>query len=236
MQTRPLIPNLVASVASLLALAGCSSSESEPTKLGDLGRGTFQYTCVSDDDVVCGSGAKTKDFTFPTSLAVKGRFKLTFNPKSGFQSQIGNAVLKPASNDFINDDSLDFFRALKPGRVAIVARSSANGKAADLTYVRIAAPAKIRLLDDKSQPSKTRLEVKKGDTFLLRAEARDANDAVLAGTIDFDWETSDPKVVELDAGTPIAKMPFVARELGEATLTVKLDAVTQQVLVTVVAQ
>lgn len=210
--------------------------DSEPTKLGDLGRGTFQYTCVSEDDVVCGSGAKTKDFTFPTSLAVKGRFKLTYNPKSSFQSQIGNPVLKPASNEFISDDSLDFFRALKPGRVAVVARSSSNGKAADLTYVRIAAPTKLRLLDDKNQPSRLNIEVKRGDTFLLRAEARDANDAVLAGTIDFDWTTSAPTIVDLDAGTPIAKMPFVAKEVGEAKLTVKLDTVATDVTVKVVPQ
>lgn len=231
----PLRTNIPVLVTALL-LAGCSSTDSEAVKTGDLGRGTFQYTCVSDDDAVCGAGAKTKDFTFPTSLAVKGRFKLTYNAKSSFQAQVGNPVLKPASNEFINDDSLDFFRALKPGRVAVVARSSSNGKAADLTYVRIAAPAKLRLLDDKNQPSKQRIEVKKGDTFLLRAEARDGNDAVLAGTIDFDWETSAPTVVDLDAGTPIAKMPFVAKDVGEATLTVKLDTVTTQVLVTVVPQ
>jgi hypothetical protein len=225
-------------LVGVLALAGCGDSGgTSQTKLGDLGRGSFRYTCVSSDDGICPSGTNERNFDFPTSIAVGGRFKLGFVAKSGDKEQIGNAVLKPASNEFLNDDSLEYFIAKKVGRVAVVAKSSANGKAADLTYVRIAEPKKLKLTDTSTStvppPSIT---IVKGKTLTLRAEAHGEIDEALAGTVDVDWTSSSTDVIELASRPPSARMTFNAKIEGKSTITAKIGSATTTLEVQVVAQ
>jgi hypothetical protein len=219
--------------ALALGVTACGDSGNEPTKGGILGRGSFKYTCVSDDDVICASGTKERDFGFPTSISVGGKFKLSFVPNEDNRTLVGNPVLKPASSEFLADD-LDFFLAKKAGRVAVIAKSSSNGKAADLTYVKIALPTEVRLLDAKDVVPPLKVELTKGTVVEYHAEARGANKERLAGSIDFDWTSSNENIVRLEARPPAAKMKFEARELGEATLEVKVGSITTKLDVKVV--
>ncbi len=229
------LPSLVAraafSAGLLAALVACGSADSAGSKVGNLGRGKFRYTCISTDgdDSTCPNAgvAQTRDFDFPSSLAVGGAFKLAFEPNADIQSQLGNPILKPASDEYLSDAQPGgIFVAKKPGRVAIVARSTANGQAADLTYVRIASPLKLKLNkgDGTEPPPKVTLKV--NDKFVLRAEAYADHDVRLGGTVNYEWTSDAPTVVKLDGGTPNARMPFVANAAGTAKVTAKLDALT----------
>lgn len=207
-----------------LALAGCAASDSA-SRAGDLGRGTFRYACTSTDDAVCASGTTDRNFDFPTAISVGGRFTLTFTPTDGS----GNYALKPASTEFLSDDSVALFRAKKAGRVAVVARSTANGKAADLTYVRIAQPTKIRILGDKDVAVLPKVTLKVGEELTLRGEAKGSLDETLGGSVDYDWAVSDASVLELRAASPVRRMTIRAAKAGASKLEVKIGETASSV-------
>lgn len=234
MNTSSTLPGLFAraafSAALLAALVACGSNDSAGSKVGNLGRGKFRYTCISTDgdDATCPNAgvALTRDFDFPSSLAVGGAFKLAFEPNSDIQSQLGNPILKPASNEYLSDDAPGIFVAKKPGRVAVVARSTANGHAADLTYVRIAQPLKLKLNKGDGTEPPPKVTVHVNDALTVRAEAYADHDVRLAGTVSYDWTSDAPTIVKLDGATPNARMSFKALGVGNAKLTAKLDALT----------
>jgi len=118
--------------------------------------------------------------------------------------------------------------------VAVVAKSSSNGKAADLTYVKIAEPNEVRLLDVKEVVPPLKVEIPKGTTVEYHAEARGAAKERLAGTIEFDWTSSNENIVRLSARPPAVKMAFEAREVGDATIEVKVGSIASKVDVKVV--
>lgn len=234
MQTWMRIPLVAVGLAGLAATVACGSSM-DGSKVGNLGRGSFKYTCISDDgdDSTCPLGAtKTRSFDFPAVIAVGGAFKMTYDANSDVQTQLGNPILKPASPDFLSDDAPEVFVARRPGRVAIVARSSANGKAADYTYVRIAQPLTLKMKQTDNTERST-LTVASGQTFSLHAEAYADHDLRLAGTVSYDWVSDDKSVVALNGVTPNARMVFKAGNPGTTKLTAKLDQLTVSIDVTV---
>jgi hypothetical protein len=227
--------------------AGCSDSAADSvTKAGDLGRGRFKYTCVSDfgDDSACTSGSKDT-FTFPSSIAVGGSFKLSYEPDNDTRSQIGNPVLKPAASEFLSDQSPGLFLAKSAGRVAVIARSSTNGKAVDLTYLRIAEPNEVRLrtADGKAALPAIARPPNDPEKLTLRAEAYSGGSGtakdILAGTIDFVWTTDKPDVVGFDGAAPGtltengSRMTFAVGAAGTATLTATVGDKSATMTVTV---
>lgn len=231
MQTMKRIPLsvLVGAAGAMACILGCASMSDSSTKAGDLGRGRFKYACVSEfgDDSACAQGSQ-ETYVFPTSIAVGGSFKLGYEANSDTQQQIGNPVLKPAANDYLADPAPGLFLAKKPGRVAVVARSSSNGKAADFTYLRIAEPTELKLLTDTkgAQPS-LKVTMHIGDKPLsLRAEAYSGGPGNvkdrLAGTIEFSWTSSSEAVVKLVGRSPASRMQFQPVAAGTAKIEAKL--------------
>ena len=69
---------------------------------------------------------------------------------------------------------------------------------------------------------------------MARARSRGPAKERLAGSIDFDWTSSNENIVRLEARPPAAKMALLANEVGEATIEVKVGTVTSKVDIKVV--
>ncbi len=228
MQTTTRIPLrvLVMAAGAMGCILGCASSDESSTKLGDLGRGRFKYACVSTlgDDSACALNTR-ETYDFPSSIAVGGSFKLAYEGNSNTQQQIGNPIIKPAASDYLSDEAPGLFLAKKPGRIAVVARSSSNGKAADFTYLRIAEPTELKLRTLAGPAPALKVPMRVDASLTLRAEAYSGSTGtakdVLAGTIEFTWTSSTDSVV-LVGRSPASRMDFKASRPGTSVVEAKL--------------
>lgn len=213
-------------VAAALLGVGCSSA-ADSSVVGALGRGSFTYNCVSqfNDDPACKTGS-TSTTTFPSALAVGGAFKLTYVADDAAKTSIGNPIIKPASTDFLTDEAGGVFLAKKPGRVAVIARSSSNGKAADFTFLNIAVPTGVELHQGDGTVASAQLTLHVGDSLTLLAQAFTQTSSIkerLAGSVDFDWTTSSAATIRLVDQSPSTRMDFEAVAAGRSTLQATLN-------------
>ena len=225
-------------------VAGCSLSTT-PTpdgRKGNLGKGVFNYRCLdgTNDDVACrGLAGGTSPTKFPDSVAVGGRFRVTFTPSSDTQSA-GNPTLRGVSTEYLASDSNGEFHALKAGYVGIVAKSTVNSDVIDYTLMRIVDVKSLQLTlpadpfpdagtgdagDASAVPDAgaSAFVLVVGGTQTITASPAGPRNEKLAGTLDYAWTTSDPSVLSLQGTNPTSSMAILGKAAGRATLKVTSD-------------
>lgn len=185
-----------------LLLAACQLDPSSVR--GELGKGTFQYTCDSSTRV-CKAGVADK---FPERIALDTRFDLGFVPNSG---TVSTGSLRPASEQLleIRDSS---WRAIGSGTVGIL-DVLPDGSLYDYTFVTIEPATSVRFFTERSAQARgvgteqsdlnawqdlgALLELQTGRSLKLIAEAQAADGSVLAGESLLDFECTTAGVAEL---------------------------------------
>lgn len=186
-----------------LLLAACQPDPSSVR--GELGKGTFQYTCDSSTRI-CKGGVADK---FPGRIAVDTRFDLGFVPNSGTAS---TGSLQPASEQLleIRDSS---WRAIGSGTVGIL-DVLPDGSLYDYTFVTIEPATSVRFFIERiAQPRggaateqsdlnawhdlDALLELQTGRSLKLIAEAQAADGSALAGEALLDFQCTTTGVAEL---------------------------------------
>lgn len=220
---------------AFLALSSCSSGPSETN--GNLGNGTFSYTCVSAQDPACAKDdgdiftdvpASTAAI-FPTTIANGGRFKLAYQANSN--SKAGNATLRPVSPVILDTSGLDgTVQALRPGKDALVARSSIDSLVFDFTYITVSPISAVGVIDSTGATPPATVKTSAGDTLTYVATALGPHNEKLAGSVDYTWSVDDTTVLTLGEGNPVAKIDVevAADATGKtAHLTVTQGTLTQ---------
>ena len=183
---------------AFLALASCSSGPSEIN--GNLGNGTFSYTCVSSEDPACATDdgdifTDTPSMTaavFPTTVASGGRFTLAYQANDSRSA--GNPDLRPVSQAILDSSGLDgTIQAMRPGKDGLVVRSTVDSNVYDFTYITVSPISSVGVID------------KSGSTPPAIISAGPHGEK-LAGSVDYTWTVDDPTLLSLGEGNPIAKI------------------------------
>jgi hypothetical protein len=212
---------LTAAFVGVLA-AGCSAAPGT-TRNGELGNGTFNYKCIDASDAACPTlGADPTQF--PDAVAVGGKFKLLYTPKSSTED-VGSPKLAPISFEYLSGSN-EAFTALQPGTGGIVARASTSGDVVDYLPVKIKAVTAIKLIDLGNNVPAPQVQVNQGRQLTFTSHAMSAAGTPLAGAVEYTWIVSNPAVLALDQGNPTSKMSITAKIGGKATITVKAGEIT----------
>ena len=200
-------------VAWLIALSavplGCGDDVGGgATMKGELGDGYFQYVCAGNSDPLCPDGVTAS--SFPQAIAVGGRFSLRYEPRRGGALP----VVEPGSRTALSK-SADVFTLHEPGYVAVFAQD-AFGDVIDLLHLRGRRVAVMTITRNGMEQSSLRLEV--GDRIDLEAQPRDEFQTLLAGSLHYDWSSSDPRVFVLASDVTDDDVTIEAVAPGDALL------------------
>jgi hypothetical protein len=213
----------LAALSAFSALA-CSDSKASNQTYGELGNGTFSYTCVRDD-ALCADGELAT--TFPGQVATGSVFRVSFDAKNyDAQSRFDVA---PASTGVIEKEA-DVLRAKAPGIVALLATRTSDGRVLDFVHLRVTDISHIRFSADRGT-----LDTiwQTGVTENVRARPVDDLDVDLAGGLGYDWTVSDPKKLHLARTSPTAVMGILPIAPGAATVSVTAGTRTDSFDVTI---
>jgi hypothetical protein len=225
-------------VAIALGVIAACGSAGPVGRVGNLGNGTFQYQCLTDQDPACPEGQKTLQGCnvtpgitvpagtqcFPSSVAVNGRFRLNYASDPSVQG-VGNPVLKvveTARMAALGDGTL---KGLKTGYVGVYSQSTVDSTLIDYTLIRVSPIAKVTIVDPATKigvgPQET---IAASQSKLYSLIAQDDSELPLAGAIEsYVWETSDPTIVALGDNANSATMHLNAVKTGKATITAYAD-------------
>jgi hypothetical protein len=117
------------------------------------------------------------------------------------------------------------FRAERTGTAALLARRTVDGVTVDFTHLSIENPSRIDIETSSGDP--IALVMVSGARQELVAIPVDAEEAPLAGALPFEWQTSDPNVLELELGSGGSRMNVLGQTAGSATLTVSSGELTR---------
>jgi hypothetical protein len=221
----PSIFRIVMVLAVFSTLPSCGNRLEQSQTPGELGNGAFRYVCATEGDALCAVGEKATDF--PERVATTSFFDVRFEPFGG--SGAPRFEIVPAASGIIDEDS-DILQAKAAGVVALLARSTSDGRVFDFIHIHVVDVAKIRLESGGVSP---RLTWDTGKPQKLRAVPLDERGLVLAGGLSYEWETSDRAIVRVERANPAREMEFMPLSRGEATISVKAGARTEALVVTV---
>lgn len=206
-------------LATAVLLCGACDAV-EPGTQGELGEGFFTYECLSDQDVGC-QGFPPGEAEIPDAVAVESKFDVEFGSAP--------ANIEAGSESLVK--VLDVgFKALTPGRVAIMARATEDGRIIDFVHVNLVVPAAIELTGEGMGPE---IRMQDGDMWEWVASPVTEDGTRLAGTLVAEWTTSDDGVVQVSEGLPTHVSTLYAMGPGTATITIRAGAITRAVEVTV---
>lgn len=192
------------SLLPLFLLASCSSAVDEPPNVrGELGVGTFYFTC-SPSAVVCPKAEKGQGRP-SVSIARHGRVRIRFErTNSSVTGDTVRAISPSMLAESVDATGLRTFEALEAGSTAIAAMSSAD-ELIDFAIVGIANPARMDFTgpDGGYERNVRKISLRKGSTTRVSAVLFDAYDVTLAGDVTFSFAIDAPVVAPTDA-TPLA--------------------------------
>jgi hypothetical protein len=201
--------------AALTAPLAVACTPSVGSQEGNLGNGTFSYRCVGPaanappTDPACPNGGSTPSTTETIpNIALGGVFSLSYSDGSS------NFLVAPASpSDF--EVQGNTFVALKSGTLSFYA--SQNGIVSDYTEVTIVPIATVQITDVTSS-----VTADTGATHTYAATASAAS-GTLAGSVGYEWTSSDETVLTIQAGQTVPSPTINASwsRAGNATLTAK---------------
>jgi hypothetical protein len=235
--TRTPLLALLAS-AAVAFTAGCSLNDSG-SKPGELGNDGFYLSC--DDAVAC-SRYSNDAAKFPEAVSVGSTFAIRFVPKSnsGLDIHFNDSAtdrgitVGPVSEVYVSRGSKGL-AAVKTGYATIASRD-ATGALVDYVVLRVAKPDALVVYaaDDTSTTTPAHVSsitLSPGDRRSYRAFAQQ-NKADLAGSLQVEWTSSDPKVFSVESSTD-GKATIVPKGPGTATLVATGGTFTQNIPLTV---
>lgn len=195
---------VASSLLPLFLLASCGSAVDEPPNVrGELGVGTFYFTC-SPSAVVCPKADKGQGRP-SVSIARHGRVRIRFErTNSSVTGDTVRAVSPSMLAESVDATGLRTFEALEAGSTTIAAMSSAD-ELIDFAIVGIANPARMDFTgpDGGYERNVRKISLRKGSTTRVSAVLFDAYDVTLAGDVTFSFAIDAPVVAPTDA-TPLA--------------------------------
>src|SRR5262249_39825982 len=147
----------IAAVFGVAGLVACAGDARGPGREGDLGRGVFEYQCLTDQDPACPEGSQampgcsgyagttpSSTTCFPSGIAVGGRFRVMFVPNAS-TTKVGNPTLKGVATDFLSALGDGQFKGIKPGYVGIYTQSTVDSTLIDYTMVKLEQIARVQI-------------------------------------------------------------------------------------------
>ncbi|GMV42696.1 MAG: hypothetical protein AMXMBFR64_44120 [Myxococcales bacterium] len=215
----------------IIAATSCDDVVVTPLgKFGDLGNGYFQYECTNTWDVMCRYGAYASDF--PRQIALGARFSMAYEATNGDLNNIPITV-EPVSVEWIAPAGAAF-QTKKQGNVAIIARSTKDGRVVDYIHVDVVQAFDLDVLTEAGGvPPKT---VFAGAEVSLVATPYDVYGDSLPGSLAWTWGTSNDAVVSLATVNGTPKMLLYANGKGAAEVTVASGGTTRTLKFEVLAK
>lgn len=221
-QTRHRTPLLWA----LLGWAACSSSGSGAHTAGELGNGTFDYTCVSPSDPVCRGGVPAEDF--PNCLMVGSQFEISYTVhNTDALDDLGTAFIhvKPASESYFT--GFDALVAVQPGNAALVA--FADDHVIDILHLQLVEATGLELVyEGISDPPVVEVEV--GASVIVEAYGTSTTCAA-GGALPVEALSADLGVASASGE---GNVTLVGNNEGETVVTVSVGEMSRSFTVRVV--
>jgi hypothetical protein len=197
-------------LAMTTALLACTTE-------GELQRGTFQYECVLEEDSGCGSLNET---SVPSSIAVGGRFRLTFEPYEG----TGQHTVTPASTERAVADAMGDLTLLDDGAQALLAVNSSDN-IVDFLLVNGAEVKDLWVSLDPGEGSPLgSIEIQQGVDTTLFARPVGADGQTLPGGFVFSWTLGDEGLALLTpSADSSAEVTINGQYEGSTQLTLSVD-------------
>lgn len=226
--------------AASVACTGNPPPGDSSYKTGSLGNGGFVFAC--SDGVACNlfSTGYAKDFP-KDGVALGSTFNIYYVPKDD-QSQPAlntptdalGVTVKGLAPFFVGGTG-GITATEREGFGAIVAQD-ANGVVADFISLEIVKPDALTIYSAADSTAKDAQDIgqtfslKVGDTHQFRAVAKRGG-AILAGSLNSEWQSSDPSVFDVATSGGVATL--TAFKAGNATLTLVSAKFTRTLAVTV---
>ena len=191
-----------------------------PGTLGELNQGSFTYVCLNNVDVGC-TDPYDED-PIPSAIAVGSSFDLLFH---GDQS----ARIESGAPGMVEGEDGAFI-ARKPGKAAMIARSTENGPVLDIVHVPLEQPGGIRLVGDGAMGE---IDLETNVTWEWSAIPTRQNGEDIAGSPLCKWTSDDDSVVRVGLKDARWKNTVTGVAPGRANVTVTLGNASHVVAVTV---
>lgn len=208
----------------VLAAAACALPTND-TKAGALDNGQFSYNCIDGTDPACPDAGGLSGQPFPAAVALGGRFTLSYEPWQPRDTP--NFTVQAVSNDFFANEGSGF-QALRIGTPWFVVLSQIG--AVDMASLSVRPISTVQVIDT------TRSAATAGRTHVFRAAALGALSEPLAGSVAYQWTTSDANVLAIQnvGGSALPSSTVtVLLGPGTATLTATSSTAAGSLLVTV---
>ena len=215
---------------ALCVLAFSLSACGDQGSIGELGNASFGYKCTSDSDPICDADPNFNEGfvrAMPQLIAVGATFGVTYDSVSS-TAQEGSAFVQPVSNELLASAAASGgFMAIGPGYAGLLAMRGST--VVDVIHVHLVAINHAQI----AAPSPVSLSP--GGLIDLRADALDASNAVLAGSLTYHWTSDDVAVAEVVSSATTNEITLRANAAGQTTLRVTVHNVSAEVPVSVIA-
>jgi hypothetical protein len=237
-------------LAIMASSAACGGGAVEPPgTLGELGEGTFRYTCVQTGDAVCNQSTAVDAFEVqghlgiagqaPAAVAVGARFGLSYSGDT--KTEDGELLLietQPARPDEVS--TVGGFVIHSPGVHAFLARSP-KGIVADFIHLTALQVGALDVWVDERRVQAFTIQV--GAEEVLAVVPQDGTGISLAGALPYSWTVEGPSIAidSIDSfGAPSSSVELNDDEIrvyglaeGIATITVERGGLSKVIEVTV---
>lgn len=186
-------------LAVWLVVLGCSDPDATGT-VGELGAGTFDYSCVANSDAACSSSGQidslsaARDFgrrgTIPGAVAVGALFGLRFDDSEGDDIDAFRVVAASRDDEPVSGQ----YAITQPGTSAFLALEDST-TVLDFALIEAREAVELRVWQGQDPTSLVTLDV--GESVHLSVTPLDENGRLLAGALPLRWEVMDASVAKL---------------------------------------
>jgi hypothetical protein len=209
-------------IGASLAAAGCGYAGQG----GELGTGRFEFLECGEVSCLRQTAANPAcSGDAGVAVATGSVFHVGFRPAMGAAEGAWDAVVRPASTDYVDGD----WRARQAGTVAFVARTSS--RAYDFVHVPIRDVKGIRI---EGECRVLGDPIRVPDVVTLRLLRFDERGYPLAGVDKTAWESSSPQVLQL-RWVGESQATFDARSAGVSTVRASSSGLETSLTLTVEA-
>jgi hypothetical protein len=195
-------------VALGVAALGCGTE-------GELGHGTFDYSCTADEDTACW-GTVTGPTSVPGRIVVGGLFALSYEPKEG----TSNHSVKAASDRGASGSGA--IQLLEDGIQSMLATDLTTDEVADFLNVEGVHAADLFVSETEGSSGPALASINMDDTpttYYVRPVDKSGN--TLPGALSYSWSIDDQGIamLDVDAGNSAEAM-ITPQSDGSTTLTI----------------
>lgn len=221
--------------ATLVAVVGCGSNgpEGPLQAAGELGNGTFAYTCAALSDAACDESADALKAS--NLVAVGSRFGMTFKPRESV-SPIRIEAVSPTLLQRVGLSGNEF-EVLGGGYVGLMAKQ--GQRVLDITHLGLApvasVAAEVRAPGAGLFVAGDRVELAEYESAQLRVVPRDADGKDLRGALPCLWTASDESLLSFGDSATDNVVTLSPRGVGTTVAHVKLGGFEKEITIVITA-